>query len=235
MNIQFILRKYYFQLNALIVFLLFIVSTTSTASTAKVNSDLELLYKTVLGDFGQPGADSVLRWQKMLEDLSVLPNLEKVERINAFFTQTLDYEMDKSVYGKNDYWASLGETLAKSKGDCEDFAIAKYVSLRLAGISDSNLRLMYVKTKTGHSKDSIFESHVVLAYYVEQNVEPYILDSLISEVKSASQRTDLKLIYSFNKEGLWLGEQQKYYSNSQERLSSWNHVLAKIEQQGISL
>lgn len=214
------------------VFLLFLVSTSSMA---KVNTDLEQLYKTVLKDFGQPGADSVLRWQRMLEDLSLLSNLEKVERINDFFTQTLDYGMDKSVYGKNDYWASLGETLAISQGDCEDFAIAKYVSLRLAGISDANLRLMYVKAKTVNAKDSMFESHIVLAYYLEKDSEPYILDSLISDVKPVSQRTDLKLIYSFNKEGLWLGEQQKYYSNSTERLSSWNHVLARIEQQGIML
>lgn len=232
MQVILIVCKHYLSFKRFLAFLLFAVSSSSIAQDG---ADIEQLYRSVLKDFGKPAAGQVLRWQEMLANLSELSNFEKVKSVNHYFAQSIDYELDQSVYGKIDYWASLGETLAHSKGDCEDVAIAKYISLRMAGIPDSNLRLMYVKAKTNQGTVYLAESHIVLAYYDYKDSEPYILDSLIPEIKSSSKRLDLKLIYSFNKEGLWLGEKQKYYSKPSEHLSRWSYVLEKTEQQGIQL
>lgn len=217
-----------------VVFILFL-PMVSTASIGKVNSDFNQLYSSVLNDFNKPAADNVLAWKKMLSSLTTLSDLQKLNYINQYFAETLHYEIDQTVYGQNDYWASLGETLGVASGDCEDYAIAKYVSLRLAGIPDSKLRLIYVKAQIGGLHSSLFQAHMVLGYYADEEGEAYILDSLTSDIQKASMRPDLKTIYSFNAKGLWLGEKLKFSSNSTKRLSRWQQVLVKTQQQGILL
>jgi predicted transglutaminase-like cysteine proteinase len=52
---------------------------------------------------------------------------------------------DWTQYGVEDYWASPLETFASGAGDCEDYAIAKYMALRETGISGEDLRLVVVR------------------------------------------------------------------------------------------
>ncbi|MDE2332447.1 MAG: transglutaminase-like cysteine peptidase [Bradyrhizobium sp.] len=49
---------------------------------------------------------------------------------------------DLAQYGQPDVWSSPLVTLAHGAGDCEDYAIAKYVALRLAGVDADDLRLV---------------------------------------------------------------------------------------------
>jgi predicted transglutaminase-like cysteine proteinase len=44
------------------------------------------------------------------------------------------YKPDDQNYGQRDYWATPLEFLRRS-GDCEDYAIAKYVTLRELGFA----------------------------------------------------------------------------------------------------
>ena len=43
------------------------------------------------------------------------------------FFNSVKYSDDKDIYGINDYWASPYEFLARDRGDCEDYAIAKFL------------------------------------------------------------------------------------------------------------
>jgi predicted transglutaminase-like cysteine proteinase len=52
---------------------------------------------------------------------------------------------DLAQYGQIDVWSSPLDTFAHAAGDCEDYAIAKYVALRLAGISADDLRLVVMR------------------------------------------------------------------------------------------
>ena len=70
---------------------------------------------------------------------------------------------DWAQYGVADYWATPLETLNKGAGDCEDYAIAKYVALREAGITPDNLRLVIVRSTKGQT------SHAILAVRYEKN------------------------------------------------------------------
>jgi len=130
-----------------------------------------------------------------------------------------------------DYWATPLETLGVGRGDCEDFAIAKYVTLRLAGMSDENLRLIYVRARTGIST---FQAHMVLGYYADATATPMILDNLIGTIEIATNREDLTPVYGFNGEGLWLGSQRSASAaNPLARLSRWRDVIQRMQSEGI--
>jgi len=90
------------------------------------------------------------------------------------------------------------ELLTTNGGDCEDFSIAKYLTLKSMGVPDEQLRIVYVKAL------KLNQAHMVLAWYPEPDADPLILDNLINEIKPASQRQDLEPVYSFNGDGLWL-------------------------------
>jgi len=51
---------------------------------------------------------------------------------------------DLAQYGQLDVWASPLVTLTRG-GDCEDYAIAKFVALRLAGIAPDDLRIVIMR------------------------------------------------------------------------------------------
>lgn len=185
------------------------------------------------------GATALLNaksWQSMLQETkSITSEVEKLHYVNRFFDKFLRYRLDQKNYGVKDYWAPLSETLSRGTGDCEDYAIAKYITLRLAGIDDRKLRLIYVKAQMGGPRSPIFEPHMVLGYYATPNAEPLILDSLVSMVQKASMRGDLKPIFSFNSEGLWAGLNVRSTSKPTSRLSKWQKILDQTVREGIIL
>ena len=77
---------------------------------------------------------------------------------------------------------------------------------------------------------------MVLGYYPSPQSEPVILDSLISTVLPASERTDLAPVFSFNSRGLWVGQGTAAASGSPTaRLSLWREVLVRMQEEGIKL
>jgi len=57
-------------------------------------------------------------------------------------------------YGVDDFWASPLATMNSGAGDCEDYAIVKYVALRQIGVAPDDLRLLIVydaKHGTSHA------------------------------------------------------------------------------------
>jgi predicted transglutaminase-like cysteine proteinase len=66
----------------------------------------------------------------------------RLGEINRAINLAIRPMSDMAQYGQIDVWSSPLVTLAHAAGDCEDYAIAKYVALRLAGISADDLRLV---------------------------------------------------------------------------------------------
>jgi predicted transglutaminase-like cysteine proteinase len=130
-----------------------------------------------------------------------------------------------------DYWASPLETLQQGRGDCEDFAIAKYFSLLATGVPAAQLRLVYVRLQLG-GPGGPSQAHMVLAYYADAQAEPLILDNLVTEIRPASRRPDLTPVFSFNSEGLWQGNGGPRMGDPVERLSRWREVLSKARAEG---
>ncbi len=173
-------------------------------------------------------------WQRMLQQAKDLPVNEKLKKVNDFFNQRIEFVDDQSVWSQADYWATPLELLARGKGDCEDYVIAKYFSLLQLHIPNERLRLIYVKAKVGSSSNPILQAHMVLAYYASPDAEPQILDNLISEIRPASRRNDLQPVFSFNNQGVFVGVDANATlgPGGVGRLTRWQDLLQRARAEG---
>lgn len=183
--------------------------------------------------YGDSGAASVAAWRDLLTQSASQPDAVKLRRVNEFFNRRTRFGEDSEIWGTQDYWATPLETLGRAQGDCEDFAIAKYVTLKLLGIPSEKLRLTYVKARIGGPQSTLVQAHMVLSYYPAPDDEPLVMDNLISDIRPASRRTDLITIFGFNAEGLWVGGASPRASSASQRLSKWQSVLARMREEGI--
>ena len=156
---------------------------------------------------------------KLLKRLEKSDTSKKLEKVNDFFN-AVKYGDDKDVYGTSDYWATPYEFLAKDKGDCEDYVIAKYFALKHLGVPTSKMYLSYVRL--AGAKDA----HMVLSYFETPTSEPLILDSIRKIIFPASKRTDLKPIYNFNPNVLDKGSKTAAHKK-------WDVVLRKMRENKI--
>ncbi len=153
----------------------------------------------------------------------------KLRLVNQFFNTRIEFATDQQAWGQLDYWASPLEALANGRGDCEDYAIAKYFSLVAAGMPVARLRLVYVRAQLD---DGPVQAHMVLAYQPTGGGDVLILDNLVDEVLRAAQRRDLQPVFSFNSEGLWQGVGSVGAGDPKLRLTRWRDVLHKARAEG---
>jgi len=182
--------------------------------------------QALYGPLGE-GQQRINDWQYLLASQKQIGESEQLNVVNRFSNKQLRYVEDIDLWHEVDYWETPIEALWKGAGDCEDYAIAKYFSLRHLGVASEKLRITYVKALTQN------RAHMVLTYYSSPEAEPLVLDSLIDAIKPASQRKDLLPVYSFNAEGLWLpGAKGNKKVGDTKRLSRWQDVLKKMQAEG---
>jgi predicted transglutaminase-like cysteine proteinase len=68
-----------------------------------------------------------------------------------------------ALYGVEDVWSSPLATFATGAGDCEDYAIAKFVALQDAGVAADDLRIVILR------HDILEEDHAVVAARLNGN------------------------------------------------------------------
>jgi predicted transglutaminase-like cysteine proteinase len=181
------------------------------------------------------GAPSTFRdWRQLIDDTRAQGAQDKLKRINEFFNRKIQFTDDIQIWGQTDYWATPIETLAKGKGDCEDFTIAKYFTLLDAGMPNEQLRLIYVKARIGGPSSNVTQAHMVLAYYSAPEAEPLILDNLITEIRPASRRPDLQPVFSFNSQGIWANPNASGVPSATGagRLTRWQDLLNRTKAEG---
>lgn len=180
------------------------------------------------GSVAQPKLDN---WRKLVGNLSDTSDAERIKRVNAFVNQQVQFGDDSAVWGQGDYWATPVETLGRSAGDCEDFAIIKYFTLLQVGVQPDKLRFIYVRAKTGTSDTT--QAHMVLAYYSAPDAEPLVLDNLIGDIRPASRRPDLVPVFSFNSTGVFTGVTGGGpAAGGTGRLSRWEDLLRRAKAEG---
>lgn len=79
--------------------------------------------------------------------------------INRAINLSIRPVSDLSQYGVDDYWASPLATLSSGGGDCEDYAIAKYVALQEAGVMPDDLRLVIVRDLRRQATHAVVAVH----------------------------------------------------------------------------
>jgi len=133
-------------------------------------------------------------WQKFLKKIADLPRREQIEKVNTYVNHFL-YVVDPVNYGKNDYWATPKQFFDRS-GDCEDYAISKYMSLRTLGFPIDDMRIVVLTDL------NLKIAHAVLVVYYKG--EALVLDNQIHQVIDANRIHHYKPIYSINEHNWWL-------------------------------
>lgn len=132
-------------------------------------------------------------WQKFLESVRGKPKDVQIEEVNNWANQR-NYITDPRNWGEEDYWETPGEFIARF-GDCEDYAIIKYLSLRNLGFTDEELRVVAVKDlnlKVGHAILVVFFGGKVL-----------LLDNQIKKVVDTSIVRHYEPVFSINRSFWW--------------------------------
>jgi predicted transglutaminase-like cysteine proteinase len=182
--------------------------------------------------FGKGARARLEGWQSFVRETAAPgessrdPGEERLLRaVNRFFNR-LPSVLDLSHWGVEDYWATPSESLGSNGADCEDYAIAKYFTLKELGVPISRLRLVYAKT--WQSRDA----HLVLAYYPDPRADPLILDNLEGSIRPAADRPDLIPVYTFNDEDLlWPQPGAATVRMSANSNRKWKDVLDKLERE----
>lgn len=132
-------------------------------------------------------------WDEFRATAQGKSSLDLLRHVNAFWN-TWPYREDIENWGKPDYWAIPAEFLKKS-GDCEDYAIIKYFTLKELGIPPETMRIVVLR-------DTIRNlAHAVLVVYMNDNA--YVLDNLSNAVLSHTRFKHYSPQYSVNEFGRW--------------------------------
>lgn len=132
-------------------------------------------------------------WRDLISGVRWMPRDQQLDAVNRALNK-VPYIDDVVRDGVVDRWATPEEFLLRS-GDCEDFAIAKYLALRHLGFSAETLRIVILT-------DSIRgQVHAVLA--ISYGSRTMILDSLSSELFPDTQYGHYVPHISINELGVW--------------------------------
>jgi predicted transglutaminase-like cysteine proteinase len=134
------------------------------------------------------------KWRRMMLKQNGRSAKAQLNAVNDFFNN-YPYITDDKLYGRSDVWATPVEFLAMS-GDCEDYSIAKYVSLKMLGFPESTLRMFVVH-------DSVRGiAHAVLG--ATAGGTEYVLDNLASTPIPTKFALQYKPYYAVNANYRWV-------------------------------
>ena len=132
-------------------------------------------------------------WIAFLDTVRGKDKLAQLKAVNKHMNKS-KYIIDQTNWGKKDYWATPFEFMAKF-GDCEDYAITKFMSLKQLGFDAKDLRVVAVKDM------NLKVGHAILAVFVEGKV--YILDNQVKIVVEAKKIRHYKPVFSINETHWW--------------------------------
>lgn len=133
-------------------------------------------------------------WRKFVAEIGSEDAWSKIVKVNAYLNE-FRYVTDFANWGVADFWETPLEFLEK-RGDCEDYAIAKYVTLKKLGFDPDSMRIVALNDtnlKTGHA--------VLMLSYKDQI---YILDNQSRTVTVEKNIRHYQAVYSINERHWWL-------------------------------
>jgi predicted transglutaminase-like cysteine proteinase len=128
--------------------------------------------------------------------VGVIHKDNNIRAVNRWVNANVRYVDDYKLYGKADYWASVGRTLKSGRGDCEDYAIAKMELLKASGILSSDMFLVIAKDLVRRA------DHALLVVRVGNDM--LVLDNETDRILHAEDVRDYRPIMSFSSNGKWL-------------------------------
>jgi predicted transglutaminase-like cysteine proteinase len=151
-------------------------------------------------DHCRAGAEScpshVTQFLRLINAVKAKSGRDQLDEANRAVNMAIRYVSDFAQHGEADRWSAPLATFATGKGDCEDYAIAKYVALSEAGFSRDDLRLVLARDR------AVRQDHAVLAARLDGRW--LILDSRRSELMNDSEATSFTPLFAINYRGVQL-------------------------------
>jgi predicted transglutaminase-like cysteine proteinase len=97
------------------------------------------------GDRDRCVSPAALQLLAIVDNARARDGRARLGEINRAINLAIRPMSDLAQYGEIDVWSSPLVTFAHGAGDCEDYAIAKFVALRLAGIAPDDLRIVIMR------------------------------------------------------------------------------------------
>lgn len=139
-------------------------------------------------------------WEAFIVAAAGKPERQLLDEVNAYMNRS-PYIVDPVNWGVPDYWATPDEFFLKD-GDCEDYAISKYVTLKRLGVDPETMRLVILQD------ENLRAAHAVLAVALGDDV--YILDNQVDSVLSHTQILHYRPVYSINESAWWLHQVKRF-------------------------
>ena len=161
---------------------------------AKLTRDAETL-KQCQANAGDCPANAA-QFLRLVSSVKSKSGRERLDEANRAVNMVVRYVSDFAQHGAADRWSSPLETFATTKGDCEDYAIAKLVALSEAGFPSEDMRLVLVRDRAVH------QDHAVLAARLDGKW--LILDNRRNSLIEDGEATSLTPLFAINHDGVSL-------------------------------
>ncbi len=132
-------------------------------------------------------------WRDFLTSLRSRDARYQINAVNRYMN-AVRYISDRRNNGATDYWSTPREFLGRG-GDCEDYAIAKYLSLRALGFDPNAMRIVVLQDMSRNL------AHAVLVLH--QQGERLVLDNQLKMVVAARKIRHYRPYYSINESYWW--------------------------------
>ena len=136
------------------------------------------------------------RFIAVIDAARALAGRARREAVNRAVNDAVVYMTDMQQHGIPDLWSSPLATFATLRGDCEDYAIAKYVALREAGVAAGDLRIVLAHN------NALGEDHAILA--VRHDARWLILDNRRAEIVGDGDEKHLAPLFAIDGQGVRL-------------------------------
>lgn len=133
-------------------------------------------------------------WNAFLRSLEGTSPRHQLDEVNAFMNN-FPYITDIVNWGVRDYWETPLEFLDRS-GNCKDYAIAKFMSLRFLGWKNDDVRVVVLQDL------NLGVPHAVMVAYLAG--QALVLDNQVAPVMNAANIHHYRPFYSINEVSWWL-------------------------------
>lgn len=171
-------------------------------------------------------ADEVLL--ALAQEARRMPLTERIAFVNVEINRRVAYRPDADDGG--DHWATPCETLARGRGDCEDFAIAKHFLLDACGVPAPLHRLLYARLRPQGGQGPT-RPHLTAVARDPRFDDPWVLDQANPVLLALSLRDDLEPLFSFDARSIWPRVDATPLPRGPLRAAGWLGVLERTRAQ----
>ena len=120
---------------------------------ARIRAESEILARCSDGDL--PCPEAAQNFLGIIDQGRARTGRARIGVINRAINLAIEPMSDLAQWGVPDRWSPPLETFTTGRGDCEDYAIAKYVALTAAGVAAADVKLVIVRNTAANEDHAV--------------------------------------------------------------------------------